>query len=101
TETAREAGIRLPVAVTRAVWDQYVALSPAARRARKDERGRLWDIVWMLRCAIPRHLGEQQFLYELRVVTKSVRPSRVVLKAHCGPGDNAEPVLTVLLPNED
>ena len=46
TETAREAGIKIPVALTRAVWDRYVALTPAAEQAGNDEQGRLWDVLW-------------------------------------------------------
>ena len=101
SETAREAGIRFPVAVTRSVWERYVALTPAAERAGNDERGRLWDVVWMLLCGIRRNRSASTFLYDLLVVTDSVRPSHVKLKAICGPGDDAEPVITVLLPDED
>ena len=42
SETAREAGFVLPVALTRAAWDACVALSPAAKRACNDEGGRLY-----------------------------------------------------------
>jgi hypothetical protein len=98
SEAAREVGIRFPVAVTRAVWSAYVALLPAAERADNDERGRLHDVVWMLRCGIARHREETDFLY---VVTVRARPSRVQLRAICGPGDEGEPVITVLLPEED
>ena len=101
SETAREAGIRIPVAVTRAVWERYVTLTPAAERAGNDKRGRLWDVVWMLRFGIVANRNKSEFLYQLLVVTDSVRPSRVTLKAMCGPGDDAEPVITVLLPDED
>ena len=57
TETAREAGFVIPVALTRAVWDLCVALSPAAERACNDERGRCWDVLWMPRWAIGRSRG--------------------------------------------
>jgi hypothetical protein len=39
--TAREAGIRFPVAVSLAAWDEYVELTPAAERAGNDKRGEL------------------------------------------------------------
>src|SRR5262245_21297818 len=58
----REAGIRYPVAMTRAVWNTYVALTRAAKRAGCDERGRCWDIVWMLRYGILRHARDSEFL---------------------------------------
>ena len=54
TVTAKEAGIKLPTALTREVWETYVALSPAASKACNDERGGLWDILWMFHAAPPR-----------------------------------------------
>jgi hypothetical protein len=42
--TAREAGIRYPVAVTRAVWERCVAVPPGVTC--QDEAGRLWDVLW-------------------------------------------------------
>lgn len=101
TSTAREAGITCPVAVTRRVWDAYVALSPAALRAGNDEAGRTWDIVWMFRCAAARNPGVSTIRFELYVVTTCRRPSRVQLKAILHRGDEGEMVATILLPNED
>ncbi len=100
TETAREAGFLYPVALTRAAWDLCVALTPAAKRAGNDERGRLWDVIWMMRWAAGRSSGGPQITFELRCVTTSVRPSRVALRSVVGPGDDGEPVVTVMLPEE-
>lgn len=99
SETAREAGITFPVALTRAVWESCVEMTPAAVRACNDIQGRLWDVLWMLRCAIRRSSG-MEILYSLKVVTRSVQAQWVDLKAVCGPGDTAEPVITVMLPDE-
>jgi hypothetical protein len=99
--TANEAGIKLPTALTREVWEAYVALSPAAVLAGSDERGRLWDIVWMFRCAAVRAGDASELRFQLYVVTTDVRPSLVTLKAICGPGDDAAPVITILLPEQD
>src|SRR6478736_10336729 len=52
TKTAKEAGIRFPVFLTRTVFDAYVAVPPNV--SGQDEAGRLWDIVWMTRFAILR-----------------------------------------------
>ena len=40
--TAREAGIRFPVALTRAVWERCVSVPPGVLC--QDEAGRLWDV---------------------------------------------------------
>src|SRR2546421_6162643 len=48
--TAREAGIRWPVALTRTVWERCVSVPAGV--ACQDEAGRLWDVVWLLAYAI-------------------------------------------------
>ncbi len=102
TAMAHEAGFILPVALTRAAWDLCVAMSPAAERACNDERGRLWDVLWMLRWAIARRRGSggAEVRFEVLCVTDSVRPSLVILRSVIGPGDDGEPVVTVMLPTE-
>jgi hypothetical protein len=99
-ETAREAGIRWPVAQTAAVWAKCVAV-PAGVVC-QNEAGRLWDIVWMLRLAIGRGAGQEvRFGVHVRNDNRERTPPRVRLKAVCGPGDDGGPVVTVMLPDED
>jgi hypothetical protein len=98
TPTAKEAGIKFPVAVTSAVWTKYVEVPTGVKC--QDEAGRLWDIVWMLRCAIlSAHGARLDFTVAVRNDNRSPKPVR--LKAQCGPGDDAEPVITIMLPDED
>ena len=98
---AREAGIRYPAALTRAAWQHCVAVPPGVPC--QDEAGRLWDVLWMLRCAIARQNGGRVVLFALHVRNdnRERTPPLVRLKAVCGPGDGGEPVLTVMLPDED
>src|SRR5262245_52782605 len=63
--TAREAGLRWPVALTRAAWERCVSVPPGV--ACQDEAGRLWDVLWMLRCAIARQDGGRMVPFVLRV----------------------------------
>ena len=96
---AREAGIRYPVALTAAVWERCVAVPPGV--VCQDEAGRLWDVVYLLRLAIGRSDGpEVRFAVHVRNDNCEGTPPSVRLKAVCGPGDNAEPVITVLVPDE-
>ena len=98
---AREAGIRYPVAVTSAVWGNYVEVPPDV--VGQDEQGRLWDVLWMFRTAVQRQRGPGSDVvrYSLLVRNDNERPREVELKAVCGPGDDGEPVVTILLPEED
>src|SRR5947209_9562356 len=100
TATAREAGIRWPVALTRAAWERCVAVPPGV--ACQDEAGRLWDVLWLLALAARRGGGaEVRFGVHVRNDNRERTPPVVRLKAVCGPGDQGEPVLTVMLPDED
>jgi hypothetical protein len=100
SEAARETGFRYPVALTHAAWALCVALSPAAKRAGNDERGRVHDVLWMLRCAVARAQGERDIAFDLLCVTTRLRPTRVPLRCVIGPGDAGEPALTVMTPGE-
>ena len=53
SETAREAGFRWPVAMTRGAYEDFVAWSAADSRRQtwQDESGRLWDVLTMARLA--------------------------------------------------
>jgi uncharacterized protein DUF6573 len=99
--TAREAGIRYPVALTAAVWEKCVAVPPGLEC--QDEAGRLWDVVYLLRVAIGRSDGgpEVQFGVHVRNDNRERTPPLGRLKALCGPGDQAEPVITVLPSDEE
>ncbi|TKC90842.1 hypothetical protein FAZ69_05535 [Trinickia terrae] len=103
---AREAGFRTPVAVTSAVWADCVAWTDAdsQRQAAQDESGRLWDLLWMGALAAKRVRGAQRIAFELHRVPRGgrgTRPRPVVLNLHIGPGDDAEPVITILMTDED
>ncbi len=50
SKIASEAGIRFPVFITQAAYFEAVAVPPGVEC--QDEEGRLWDVVWMLACAI-------------------------------------------------
>ena len=101
SELAREAGVRYPVAVTRRVWDEVVTPRDEDRPAGQSETGRLWDLLWMLRVASQAAPGNQDRLdYKMLVFRKGLH-QEVQLTAVCGPGDNGEPVITVMIPGED
>jgi hypothetical protein len=63
--TAREAGIRWPVALTRAAWERRVAVPPGVEC--QDEAGRLWNVLWMLALPARRCQGaEARFAVHVR-----------------------------------
>lgn len=106
TEVAKEAGFRTPVAITRAAWTDCVEWGEedSRRQTYQDEAGRLWDVLWMAMNAARRGAGAQSLVFQLYRVPRGgrgVRPRLVKLVAHIGPGDDGDPVITILLPGED
>lgn len=104
SDTAREAGFRLPVAMSRCAWEDCVAWSQddSKRQTYQDEAGRLWDVLWMASRAA--RVGGREIRFQLYRVPRGgrgTRPRLVTLNAICGPGDQGEPVVTILMPNED
>ena len=98
---AREAGITYPAALTRAAWGRCVTVPPGVEC--QDEAGRLWDVLWLLRLAIGRSDGgpEVRFGVHVRDDNRERTPPLVRLKAVSAPVAGGEPVLTVMLPDED
>ena len=105
SEIATEAGFRLPVAMTRTAWGDCVEWSEedSRRQTYQDQSGRLWDVVWMAAQAARRGHGDRLAfqLYRVPRGGRSVRPRLVTLHLHIGPGDDADPVITIMLPDED
>jgi hypothetical protein len=70
----------------------------------QDEAGRLWDVLLLLHLAIKglkSDAAEVRFAVHVRNGNRDGTPPLVRLKALCGPGDEDEPVVTVMLPGED
>ena len=107
SETAREAGFNIPVAVTRTVWDRLVAV-PDGYQGFQDERGRLWDIVWMAHYYARRASNRDRVTMSVLVrdIRKDLRDSNRPPRRDCpivaiGAGDRNEPVVTIMFPEDD
>jgi len=96
----REAGFKFPVAMTAGAFAATAAAIGEPLPAGQDIQGRLWDVLWMLRCAI--RGADQTDRVKFRVsVWNGRRRDEVKLWASCGPGDDGAPVVTMMLEGED
>ncbi|MFO0791017.1 MAG: DUF6573 family protein [Pirellulales bacterium] len=96
---ARDAGFRVPVALTREVHETYVRVPEGVRL--QCETGRLWDILWMTRHAYQNdRSGNPVVTVHLDVRNSNQGSQPVKLKACLGPGDAGECVLTIMMPGE-
>jgi hypothetical protein len=102
---AREAGFSVPVAMTSAAWADFIEWSDqdSNRQTHQDESGRLWDVLWMSHLAARRAQGGAVAVQFYRVPRggRGRMPRKTSLRMNIGPGDAGEPVITLMLPDED
>jgi hypothetical protein len=98
SKTAREAGFLWPFAMTAEV-SSLIEQIPK-KHSHEDVAGRLWDVLMVARASI-RHPQAQQNVIFFDVILHHDRGNKVRLKLHCGPADRGEPVLTLMLPEQD
>jgi hypothetical protein len=103
-----EAGIKYPVAMTISAYSRTVSEPGTLLPAGQDISGRLWDVLTMFKLAAKQ--GGTEVRFSVSVVSclsvdgeriNRTKRETVALKAICGPGDGGEPVITIMLPDED
>lgn len=96
----QEAGIRVDVAVTRAVYERCLRVPEACPW--QDEIGRTWDVLVMFGWSARRQ-RPSSFVLVFTVLVQNDHKGlqQVQLKAVTGPGDEGEQVITIMFPDED
>jgi hypothetical protein len=105
SETAREAGFQIPVVITRTAWADWIEWTDvdSHRQTYQDEAGRLWDVLYMAANAA-RRSADAELRFQLYRVPRGGRGQRArltTLKAVIDGGDNGQPCITLMLPDED
>ena len=102
SELAREAGFKLPVAVSDILYHGYLTPPPELAKEGQSLVGRLWDALSVLRFAIKASPATDRITFTvLFAQAPDTEPEPVELLAVCGPGDSGEPVITIMLPSDD
>jgi hypothetical protein len=87
--------------VTLRYWNTYIVPEEDARDHGQSEKGRMWDALHMLLTSIRKcDISTNEIVFHF-FFTEDGKPRIATLKAHIGPGDRGEPVLTLMMPNED
>ena len=109
--TAAEAGFVVPVAVTRALWADIETIPGDV--SWQDVKGRLWDVIWMARCAVKgvgrvTVISECECIFGVILYTEEGQfvdgdnePPVYRVKLISGPDDNGEHVITLMQLGED
>jgi hypothetical protein len=102
TAVAREARFKTSVALTAAVWADCVSWDNSVEKCHQDERGRLWDVLWMAALAGTKSPNDSTVPFAiLRIPHRGSKARQVQLVMTIGPGDDGEPVVTIMQPGED
>lgn len=107
-----QAGFTTPVAITRTAWAKTVEAGGSWKpdgdgevlelKGGQSLTGRLWDVLWMLRAACDQVGHTDRVYFQVLVdVEGDGRHETVKLWALCSPGDDAQPVITIMLEGED
>jgi hypothetical protein len=97
TPAAKDAGFRVPVALTAAV---RARLEPSERDAKLSQsvNGRLWDVLMGLRSSA-RNVDSDTVIFEV-IISENDKQHTLHLKAVIGRGDHAEPVATIMFEHQ-
>jgi hypothetical protein len=108
----QQAGFKVPVAITRAAWARTIEAGGTWKsegeagvlelKGGQSLTGRLWDLLSMLRAASGQAANTDRVHFQVLVdVNGDGHHEPVKLWALCGPGDDARPVITIMLEGED
>jgi len=100
SEMARQAGFKVPVAVTQGLWGEFIT-PPAAVVHCQDQAGRLWDVLWMAVCQARVNPGTSHLSFQvLFQQIPNFPPKAVELWAITDGGDDGELVITIMRPED-
>ena len=99
SEIAKEAGFKVPVAVTEALYNGYLVPEMNPKNEDQSTTGRIWDMLILMHLAC-KGSSKPQVNFKVRMLIKDGHEV-VEMKSLIGPGDRGEPVITVMLPHED
>jgi len=102
SEMAKEAGFKIPVAITNEVLSDLIVPNKDMERYGQSIDGRLWDTLIVLFFEIKNMADENYLLFKvLYLMDVNKEPELKELKAIISGGDNGEPVITIMYKHED
>ena len=97
---ARQAGYKWPVALTSHLYHTYINPNKNLESYGQSDIGRLWDVLNVLRHEAQNSNGTT-VLFQVSFLMEIDCMEEITLKAIAGPGDEGEPVITIMTPEED
>lgn len=95
-----EAGIKFPVAMTVSAFTTLCIPSQKAEEKGESLIGRLWDVLFVFR-EYAKRISGGRLTYKIVCTDSDGKAKTHEILAVCSPGDDAEPVITLMFPWED
>ncbi len=103
TEQAKEAGFKIPVAVSLNLYDGYIKPPEGLEGEGQSIEGRLHDLFTMCMLAMQENLDQSRINFQV-LFLMSAEPRKleeVEVICQCGPDDDMKPCITLMLPDDD
>jgi len=100
SQEAKESGFKLPVAVSDNLFHQYIKPPEGLEGEGQSARGRIHDVLHMLRVAIASNKNEPMLFFDVLFLMRQGHHEKVKLFAEIGPDDDGHPCLTICLPED-
>ncbi len=102
TDAARAVGFKVHTAVSEHLYHGYVEPPDGLIGEGQSTTGRLHDLLFLVLCSAKKiHTGADRATVRIAFLMEPGRTETVDVIAHIGPGDQGEPVLTLMLPEDD
>ena len=102
TADAQAHGFKVHTVVTDNLYHRYVEVPSGLDRSfGQSSAGRLHDLLTLSMFAARASKGTDRVYFKVDFLMEPGRTETVQVIAHIGPGDNAEPVLTIMLLEDD
>jgi len=101
SEQAKEIGFRIPTVVTATLYQGYVEPPAGLEGEGQSITGRLHDLMVLALFAARRTINTDRVTFKVDFLMGPGRKETVDVIVHIGPGDEGEPVLTIMLPEDD
>ncbi|MYL83468.1 hypothetical protein GTA51_10055 [Desulfovibrio aerotolerans] len=102
TDAARGVGFKVNTVVTATLFHGYVEPPTGLEGEGQSTAGRLHDLLFLVLCAARKnHAGADRATVRVAFLMAPGKTETVEVIAHIGPGDQGEPVLTLMLHEDD
>uniref|UniRef100_I2Q6G9 DNA or RNA helicases of superfamily II n=1 Tax=Desulfovibrio sp. U5L TaxID=596152 RepID=I2Q6G9_9BACT len=101
TAEAKAHGFKVPVAITDHLFNVYVDAPTGLEAEGQSTAGRLHDLLTLAMLAARTSKGTDRAYFKISFLMTPGKIETVEVIAHIGPGDHGEPVLTIMLPEDD